>query len=80
MNFGSKTAGKSARGHLNSKIIFGINLHGHKYICTKSGALVTKNEFSMKKFQISLVFLPFSGEYAPKRGVQISLFNVNMLH
>ena len=42
VNFRTKTAEKSARGHLNSKFIFGVNLHGHKYICT-SGALVTEN-------------------------------------
>ena len=59
VNFRSKTADKSARGHFNSKLIFGVNLHRHKYICTTSGALVTKNEFSMKKLQISLVFSHF---------------------
>ena len=56
VNFRSKTAEKSARGHLNSKIIFGVNLHGHRYICATSETLVMKNEFSMKKLQKSLVF------------------------
>ena len=56
VNFRSKTTEKSGRGHLNSKIIFGVNLHGHEYMCTTSGASVMKNEFSMKKSQKSLVF------------------------
>ena len=56
MNFWSKTAEKSARGHLYSEIIFGVDLNGHKYVCTTSGALVKKNEFSIKKLQKSHVF------------------------